>query len=101
MLDKGFTVVLVGKTVIEKERGVPVHPLAEGVTVTVAVTVEEEPLTAVKPLIFPEPEVPKPTLAVLVHVKEAPGVGLLKLIPAAPDPLQRFTLEIELTTAPA
>jgi hypothetical protein len=88
---------LVGKTVIENDRGVPVHPFAEGVTVTVAVTAEEEPLAAVKPGMFPDPVVPKPTLAVLVHVKEAPGVGLLKLILAAPDPLQRFTFEIALT----
>ena len=89
--------MFVGKTVTEKERGVPVHPFAEGVTVTVAVMGEDVPLTAVTAPIFPEPEVPNPTLAVLVHVKEAPGVGLLKLIPAPPEPLQRFTFEIALT----
>ena len=63
----GLTTVGVGLTVTVKFMGVPVHPLAVGVTVTVVVTGVVPVFDAVKTGIFPEPLVPKPTLLVDVH----------------------------------
>lgn len=76
--------------------GIPVHPFTEGVTVTVAVV---PALVAVKPGMLPEPEVPKPTLAELVQVKEAPALLLLNEIPPTPAPLQGVMLATGLTVA--
>ena len=63
----GLTTVGVGLTVTVKLMGVPGHPLAVGVTVTVVVTGVVPGFDAVKAGIFPEPLVPKPTLLVDVH----------------------------------
>jgi hypothetical protein len=64
----------------------PVHPLAVGVTDTVVVIGEVVLLVAVNAGMFPEPLVPKPTFALLVHVKFVPVTLLPKLI-AAPAAL--------------
>lgn len=64
----------------------PVHPLAVGVTVTVAVTGEVPLFVAVNAGIFPDPLVPKPTFALLVQLKVVP-VTLLPKLMAAPAPL--------------
>jgi hypothetical protein len=50
----------VGLTVIVNVLGVPVHPLAEGVTVIVAVTGVAPVFVAAKELIFPVPFAPSP-----------------------------------------
>lgn len=57
-------------------------------TVTVADCAEVPPFAAVKAGIFPEPEGPKPTLALLDQVKVAPAAGLEKLMAAPGAPLQ-------------
>ena len=50
---------------------------------------EEVPLfVAVYEGILPVPLVPKPTSMVLAHVKVAPAVALVKLIPVPDAPLQ-------------
>ena len=59
-----FTVGI-GFTVMVKVSGVPEHPLATGVTVTVAVTGALPVLVAVKDPILPLPEPPKPMEAVV------------------------------------
>jgi hypothetical protein len=66
----------------------------------VAVTGDEPVFVAIYAGIFPEPEVPKPTFAVLVHVKVVSVVGLLKLIAAPVAPLHRFTGEMGFTLVP-
>lgn len=58
-----------GFTVRVKLNGVPVHPLAAGVTVIVAVTGEVEALAAVKEGILPDPDAARPIEgALLVQV---------------------------------
>ena len=53
----------VGFTVTVKVVEVPIHPLAVGVTVTVARIGVDPVLIAVYAAILPDPLVPKPTLA--------------------------------------
>lgn len=74
-----FTVAR-GLTVTVNVVGTPGHPPALGVTVTVATASADPLLLAIKEGIFPEPDVPKPTLMLLVQSKVAPAVGLEKLI---------------------
>lgn len=69
-----------GLTVTVNVVGIPGHPPALGVTVTVATASVVPLLFATKEGIFPEPEVPKPTFMLLVQSKVAPAVGLEKLI---------------------
>lgn len=89
----------VGLTVTVKLFDVPAQPPNEGVTVTVATIGVVLELIVVYPLIFPEPEVPKPTLALLVQLNEAPDEGLEKETPATGIPPQKEALEIVLTVA--
>ena len=91
--------VATGRTVTLNVVGTPGQPLTEGVTVTSAVTLDVPLFTAVKLGILPDPEVPKPTFVELIHVKTAPPLELLKLIPLVPAPLQAVTLLMALTVA--
>jgi hypothetical protein len=50
----------VGFTMMVKASALPAQPCADGVTVTVAVTVEAPPLVAVKPAMLPLPEAARP-----------------------------------------
>lgn len=62
-------IVGVGLTVIVKTVGVPLHPLDDGVTVTVAITGLVPVLTALKERIYPVPLAARPMLVfVLLHV---------------------------------
>jgi hypothetical protein len=61
----GLTVAC-GYTVIVNDRGVPIHPFAEGVTVMVATTVTVPVLVAVKDGIFPDPLAARPMVGVLL-----------------------------------
>ena len=61
-------------------RGVPTHPLALGVTVTVFVTVTVPALIAVNAPMLLVPLRPKPTLTGLVQLNVVPATGPLKLI---------------------
>ena len=81
-----------GFTVIVKDNGTPVQPLAVGVTVTVAITGAVPLLVAVNDPIFPDPLAARPIDGVsLIQVKVVPAVGLLKLIAPEALPLQ-YTL---------
>ena len=68
--------------------GVPVHPLAVGVTVMLAVVGDVVELVAVNGPIFPLPVVPKPTSLVDVQEKLVPGMSPLKFIAVPGSPLQ-------------
>jgi hypothetical protein len=89
----------VGLTVTVKLREVPAQPPTEGVTFMVDTTGVVLELMVVYPPIFPEPEVPKPTFALLVQLKEAPGDGLEKAVPPTGIPPQNEALEIVFTVA--
>ena len=78
----------VGLTVTVKLMGVPLQPLAEGVTVTVAVIGVVPVLEAVNPGILPVPLVPKPILVDEVQLKEVPLTAPVKLIAGAEALLQ-------------
>ena len=81
--------VAVGLTVIINVAGVPVHPLAVGVTVIAALTGEVVRFVAVNEGILPGPLVGSPTEALLlVHVKDVPLTGPVKLIADTASPLQ-------------
>lgn len=88
----GVTVMLTGNdgfTVIVNERGVPVHPLAVGVTVMVATTCTVPVLVAVNDAIFPAPEAARPMDgALLVQANVVPATGLPKVIAVVAAPLQ-------------
>jgi hypothetical protein len=61
--------------------GVPVHPFADGVTVTVAVMGDVVPLVAVNEGIFPEPFAARPIAVLLfVQVKIVPLTGPDKFV---------------------
>ena len=61
--------------------GIPVHPLADGVTVIVATIGVTPPFVAVKDGMLPDPLTASPIAALLlVHVKVVPVTGLVKLI---------------------
>jgi len=80
--------VAIGLTVIANVEGVPVHPFAAGVTVMVEVIGDIPLLLAVNVPVFPLPFVPNPTSMDEVHKKIVPPISPLKLIAAAPAPLQ-------------
>ena len=62
------TTVGAGFTVIVKSCGAPVHPFAEGVTVTVAVSILPVLFAAIKEAMFPVPVEVRPIVAlVFVH----------------------------------
>ena len=83
-----FTVV-VGYTVMLKLSGVPTQPLAVGVTVMVATSVEVVLLVATKEAMFPFPLAAKPIEGLLFdQLKVVPATGLLRLIAAVLSPLQ-------------
>lgn len=85
----GTTTVGVGFTVIEYVLGVPVQPLAVGVTVMVEVTAAEPVLVAVNAGVLPVPLAASPIdVLELVHAKVAPATGLVKLLAATAVPLQ-------------
>lgn len=66
----------VGYTVMVKEEVVPVHPLAVGVMVMVAVTIPVVRFTAVKDGISPVPEAARPMEGVLfTQLKVVPATG--------------------------
>ena len=95
----GTVTVGVGLTVILYEEGVPVHPLAVGVTVIVAVIEDEPVFVAVKLPISPEPFASRP-IAVLLFVQAnvAPEVVLEKEVAATVAPLQTVIFEGTVTT---
>jgi hypothetical protein len=65
-----------GFTVMVNDNGVPAHPLAVGVTVIVAITVEGPGLVAVKEGMFPVPLAASPMDgAELTHAKVVPAIG--------------------------
>jgi hypothetical protein len=79
----------VGFTVMVKSIGAPEQPLAEGVTVMVAVTGAEELLVAVKEGMLPIPFAPKPIDGVLLtHEKVVPGTGPEKGTAGTASPAQ-------------
>ena len=97
---EGCVVITVeGLTVIVNVVGIPTHPFAVGVTVTVAVAGKVPALFAVYAGIFPVPLVPKPTLSEEVHEKLVPLTGPVKLIAGAENALQYVILEMLLTVA--
>src|SRR6185312_6955611 len=78
----------VGLTVIKNVSGVPVQPLADGVTTTVVTSVVDPVLVAVYDPMLPVPAKPKPTLAVDVQLNEVPTTSPVKASPGAEVPLQ-------------
>lgn len=92
-----FTVA-VGFTAMVKVDGVPVHPLAAGVTVMVAEIVEPVVLVAVKAGIFPVPLALKPiAVLLLVQVKVVPVTGPERVVTGTAVPLQWFCAARALT----
>ena len=83
-----FTVV-VGYTVMLKLSGVPTQPLAVGVTVMVATSVEVVLLVATKEAMLPFPLAARPMEGLLFdQLKVVPTTGLLRLMAAVLSPLQ-------------
>jgi hypothetical protein len=81
-----------------KDKGVPTHPLAVGVTVMVAITGAVPVLVAVKEGIFPDPLPARPMDGVeLTHVKVVPATGPPRVTIVVAAPLQYATLLIALT----
>lgn len=79
----------VGFTVMSNEPAAPVHPLAVGVIVTVAVTGEVVLFVAVNGFISEVPLAARPILVVLfVQAYVVPDTGLVKFIAAVLVPLQ-------------
>jgi hypothetical protein len=78
-----------GLTVMVYVIGVPGQPLADGVTVIVAVMGDEVPLVAVKDGTLPVPDAPRP-MAVLefVHAKVVPDTGPVGTVAATTAPAQ-------------
>lgn len=82
----------VGFTVTVKFTGVPVQPLADGVTLMVAIIGLADVLTAVKPLILPVPLPARPMDGVLlVQLKVEPATVLVKFKAFTGAPLQTIT----------
>jgi hypothetical protein len=72
-----------------KDRGVPAHPFAVGVTVIVATTLVVPALVAVKEGTFPVPLAARPMEMVeLTHAKVVPATGPEMAIAAVVAPLQ-------------
>ena len=70
----------VGSTVILNFCATPVHPFANGVTVTVAVTATVVVFSATKDAMLPDPDVASPILPLLLpHVYVVPLTVPLKL----------------------
>jgi hypothetical protein len=79
----------VGLTVIVKDIDVPVHPLADGITLIIAITGVVPVLFAVNETMFPVPLNASPIDgSLLVHEYVVPATGPLKLIGAVFTPLQ-------------
>jgi hypothetical protein len=79
----------VGFTMIVNDNGVPTHPLAVGVTMTVATTGAVPLLAAVNDGIFPAPLAVSPIDGVLfIQVKVVPVIGPLNVIAVVTVPLQ-------------
>lgn len=90
--------MVVGFTVIVKVSGIPVHPLAVGVTVIVAITGVVPVFVAGKEGIFPVPLAARPIDGVsLVHAKVEPATGLTMVIAGVVAPLQCVLLLIGFT----
>jgi hypothetical protein len=97
-VEEAALTVLPGFTVIVNDVGLPVHPLAEGVTVTVPVMDVVPLLVAVKDGMLPVPLPPKPIdVLLLLHANVAPATDELKLIAPLDSPAQRIMLETVLT----
>jgi hypothetical protein len=101
--DTAFTVG-VGLTVIVKVRGVPLHPLALGVTVIVATTGVVPVFTAVNEAIAPVPLATRPIDGVLlVQLYTVPVTAPLKVTAVVFEPLHTawlatvFTVGVGLT----
>jgi hypothetical protein len=78
-----------GYTVMVKDKGVPVHPLAVGVTAMVATTFVMPALAAVKEGMLPVPLPARPMDGVLLtHAKVVPPTGPEIGIAAVVAPLQ-------------
>ena len=81
--------VAVGLTTIVNVAGVPAHPFAVGVTVTVAVIGEVVAFVAVNEGTLPDPLAARPIAVLLfVHVKAVPPTGPDRLVPSATTPAQ-------------
>ena len=79
----------VGYTVMVKDKGVPAQPFALGVIVTVAITVVEPLLVAVKEGMFPVPLAASPMEGMLLtHAKVVPATGPESGIAVVTVPLQ-------------
>jgi len=88
----------IGRTDMVNVPAEPLHPLADGVTVIVAVTGPALELTAVKAGIAPEPEAPSPIPVLLfVQLKAVPATAPVKFICAFRTPLQIVILVTGLT----
>lgn len=84
----GFVTEAVGLTIIVKIIGVPVQPLADGVTVNVAITGAEPVLIAVNEVISPVPVAESPIPGVLlVQLNIVPPTAPVKLIAVVTAPL--------------
>ena len=80
---------MIGFTVMVNVNGVPVHPIADGVTVIVATTGTAVRFVAVNDGMFPVPLAASPIDGVLfVQAKVVPDTGLVKVIAAVVAPLQ-------------
>ena len=85
----GSTTVGVGFTVIVNVFGIPVHPLAVGVTLMVATTATEPVFTTSNETMVPLPFAARPMEGWLfVQVKVVPGIAPLKTIVPIEAPLQ-------------
>jgi hypothetical protein len=90
----------VGLTVIVNVAGVPVHPFAVGVTVTVAAIGDVIAFVAVNEGILPEPLAARPIAVLLfVQVNVVPLTGPDKFVIGATAATQYVLLLIELTIA--
>lgn len=86
----GSTTFGVGCTVMVNVCAGPVHPLAAGITVMVAVMVDVPLLVAVKAGMSPVPDAARPMEGVLfVHAYVVPATAPVKTTAVVVDPLQR------------
>jgi len=86
----GWATFGVGFTVMVKLSGKPAHPLADGVTVIVAVTGALVELVATNAAIFPLPLAAKPIeVLLLVQLNVVPATAPVRFIGLVDDPLHK------------
>jgi hypothetical protein len=87
-----------GFTVMVKLTGVPLQPLATGVTVIVAVMGDVVGLIVINDGMFPVPDAPKPIdVLLLVQVYTVPATGPLMVTAAVAEPAHTAWLAIAFT----